>query len=94
MAATDTTTIFQAHTVTLIYDLMFYLTQNWFLCMYSGIGYMSYKNMALLYHSIFRKSGKEQHDPVKIISEVHRWFTVMAAVLVAPPANERYYVEF
>ena len=32
--------------------------------------------------------------PVKIISEVHRWFTAMAAVLVAPPANERYYVEF
>ena len=35
--------------------------------------------MAWLYHSIFRKSGKEQHAPVKIISEVHRWFTAMAA---------------
>ena len=37
MAATDATLIFQAHSVTLKYDLMFYLTQNWFLCMYSGI---------------------------------------------------------
>ena len=37
MAATDATIIFQAHSVTLKYDLMFYLTQNWFLCMYSGI---------------------------------------------------------
>ena len=27
-------------------------------------------------------------------SLVHRWFTAMAAVLVAPPANEWYYVEF
>ena len=28
-----------------------------------------------------------------ILSEVHRWFTAMATVLVAPLANERYYVE-
>ena len=40
MAATDDTITFQAHSVTLKYDLMFYLTQNWFLCMYNGIIYV------------------------------------------------------
>ena len=40
MTATDATIIFQAHSVILKYDLMFYLTQNWFLCMYNGIVYV------------------------------------------------------
>ena len=92
MAATDATIIFQAHSVTLKYDLMFSLLKTGS-CACIVVLYMSYQNMALLYHSILRKSGEEQHAPVKIISEVHRWFTTMAAVLVAPPANERYYVE-
>ena len=43
MAATDATLIFGAHSVTLKYDLMFYLTQNWLLCMYSGIVYVILK---------------------------------------------------
>ena len=44
MAATDATIIFLAHSVTLKYDLMFYLTQNWFLCTYSGIVYVILKS--------------------------------------------------
>ena len=43
MTATDATIIFRAHSVTIKYDLMFYLNQNWFLCMYSGIVYVILK---------------------------------------------------
>ena len=57
MAAADAIVIFGANSVTLKYEPMFYVTQNWFLCMHVGFVYVILKYLFIV-SSHIRNIGK------------------------------------